>query len=321
MLTVSEIIDRTRDVIRLRQLSWSTEQCYCGWIIRYIRFAKKLDRKLKHEQKMEAFLTMLAREGEVAAGTQNQAFNAIKFLYTEVFRWKLGDVNGLRAKKKVHARHCPSESEVLALLKTLDNTPASPMRLIMALLYGAGLRVNEALELRLTDVRLADGHIVIRDPKNGHDRWAKIPHLLALSIKRQMDYAKQVFAADQERHPPLPLHIPGALSRKYPRSPFTVGWMFLFPAPRPLKEPRTHRMVRWHMPDWLVQRACKSACEDAGLIAAITPHCLRHGFATHFRGDIRDLQELLGHKSLETTQIYRHPALERAESPLDRLLA
>lgn len=320
MLSLDQITERVRDVIRLKQMAWRSEQCYVGWIVRYYHYARTLSRELSHEKKFEAFLTMLAREGEVAAGTQNQAFNAIRFLYVEVLKWPLADVSGLRARKRVHARHCPSESEVIALLKHLESSPEAPMRLICALLYGCGLRVNEALELRLKDVRMADGHLVIREPKHGHDRWAKIPHLLVGPLKRQIDHARRVFAADQERTPPLPLQIPGALSRKYPRSPFTVGWMFLFPAPRPLKEPRTFRVVRWHMPDWLVQRACKTACERAGLIAAITPHCLRHGFATHFRGDIRDLQELLGHKSLETTQIYRHPALERAESPLDRIL-
>lgn len=321
MKTLEQITDRVRDTLRVKQMAYTTEQCYVGWIVRYYHYARTLDRGLSHEAKMERFLTMLAREGEVAASTQNQAFNALLFLYREVLKWPLGDVHGLRAKRKVHARHCPSEQEVLGLLKHLPSTPAEPMRLIAALLYGAGMRVNEALEIRLKDIRLAEGLIVIRDPKHGKDRWAKIPHILATAIKRQIEHAKHVFDADQDRHPPLPLQIPGALSRKYPRSPFTLGWMFLFPAPRPLREPRSNRIVRWHMPDWLIQRACKEASEAAGLIANVTPHCLRHGFATHFRGDIRDLQELLGHKSLETTQIYRHPAIERTESPLDRLPA
>jgi integron integrase len=319
MLTLQQITDRVRDVVRLQQKAWRTEQCYVGWIVRYYHFAKTLPRDMAHERKMEAFLTMLAREREVSATTQSQAFNAIKFLYEDVLKFPLGDISALRAKRKVHARHCPSREEVLALLKHIESSVESPMRLIAAMLYGTGMRVNEALDVRLKDVRLSDRTIVVREPKHGHDRWVRIPELLMQPVKRQMEHARQVFEADQLRN--MPLQIPGALSRKYPRSPFTLGWMFLFPSPRPLKEPRTFRMVRWHMPDWLVQRACKDASEAAGLIANVTPHCLRHGFGTHFDGDIRDLQELLGHKSLETTMVYRHPEIDRAVSPLDTLMS
>jgi site-specific recombinase XerD len=321
MLSEDQVLQRVRDVIRRQHKSWRTEQCYCGWISRYYRFALKLPRQMTPEKKMEAFLTMLARDREVSATTQNQAFNALLFLNQQVWGRKLGDVSTLRARRSTFARHCPTREEVVALLQHVQNTPTAPARLICATLYGSGLRVNEGLDLRLKDVRLNDRHFVIRAPKHGHDRWAKIPEFLLPAIRAQMDYARQIFALDQERNPPLPLQIPGALARKYPRSPFTVGWMFLFPAPAPLREPRTGRLVRWHFPDWQVQRLCKTASERAQLIAAVTPHCLRHAFATHFSGDIRDLQELLGHKSLETTALYRHPEIERTRSPLDDMAA
>lgn len=325
MLTLKKVLERVKATCARQQKSWRTEECYCGWIARYYRFCEALRQpasgaRLSHEQKMESFLSMLAREREVSASTQNQAFNAIRFLLTEVCGWQLGDVEGLRAQRSTFARHCPSRSEVMALLRELPHAPGQPQRLIVGVMYGSGLRVNEALGLRLKDVRMEDGHFVLRDTKSNRDRWAKIPEVLRPALKRQVEYARRVFECDQLHQPaPLPLQIPGALARKYPRSPFTIGWMFLFPSPRPMRHPRTKQVVRLHFPDYLMQRACREASARARLIAAVTPHCLRHAFASHFDGDIRDLQELLGHKSLETTQIYRHPELERATSPLDRM--
>lgn len=318
---LGRVIERMRDVIRRQHLAYSTEQSYIGWVVRYHSYAQKLPRELASEKKFEAFLTMLAREREVSATTQNQAFNAIVYLYKHVLERPLGDVSALRAKRSTFARHCPSPAEVVALLRALQDTATLPARLICGVMYGAGTRVNETLDLRLKDVRLTEGYFVIRAPKHGCDRWAKIPSILVPHLRRQIDHARRVFAQDQERNPPLPLQIPGALARKYKNSPFSIGWMYLFPAPRPLRDPRNGRMVRWHVPDWDVQRACKAASAAAGLIAPVTPHCLRHAFATHFNGDLRDLQELLGHKSLETTSIYRHPQIERSVSPLDLLAA
>lgn len=318
---LARIVDQVRDATRRQHLAYATEQSYVGWIVRYYNYARKLPRDLPSEKKFESFLTMLAREREVSASTQNQAFNAILYLYKHVLQRPLGDVDGLRAKRSTFARHCPSPAETVAFLRALNDTPNIPARLICGVMYGSGTRVNETLELRLKDVRLAEGYFVIRAPKHGQDRWAKIPEILVPHIRRQIEHAKRVFAQDQERNPPLPLQVPGALSRKYRSAPFSVGWMYLFPAPRPLRCPRSERMVRWHVPDWDVQRACKAASVSAKLIAPITPHCLRHAFATHFQGDLRDLQELLGHKSLETTSIYRHPQIERSVSPLDMLAA
>lgn len=320
MLKLKDVLDRVKAVIARRHMSWRTEDCYCGWIARYYRFCETLAKEMPREKKMETFLSMLARDREVSASTQNQAFNAIRFLYQDVWGVKLGDVDGLRAQKGSFARHCPSQAEVMGLLRELPHGAAAPQRLIAGVMYGAGLRVNEALNIRLKDVRFDEGYFVLRDTKSNRDRWAKIPELLRPALRRQVDVARQVFAFDQERKPePLPLQIPGALGIKYKRAAFTLGWMFLFPSPAPLREPRSGKLVRWHFPDYAMQRACREASNRAGLIAAVTPHCLRHAFATHFDGDIRDLQELLGHKSLETTQIYRHPEIGRAVSPLDRM--
>lgn len=319
MLTQEEVAQRVRDVIRRRHLAWSTERTYCGWIARYYAFAARLPRGLAHERKMEAFLTHLARDGDVAASTQNQAFDAIRFLYVDVLRWPLGEVHALRAKASVNARHCPSRDEVRSLLAALVDTETIPARLAARILYGAGLRLNELLELRLKDIRLADSHFVIREPKHGHDRLAKIPCSVVPDLRRQMAHAQRVFELDQERRPPLPLEIPHGLARKYPRSPHTAGWAFLFPSLGPQRHPRTGQFVRWHLRDREIQRAFGRACAGARLLAPVTPHCLRHAYGTHFAGDLRDLQELLGHKSLETTALYRHPSIDRAPSPLDTL--
>lgn len=318
-MELGEVLDRTRDAIRLKHMAWTTERTYCGWIRRYFGFCAKLPRGLRPEEKMEAFLTLLARDRECSASTQNQAFNAVLFLYRNVLRWKLGDVRALRARESKFARHCPARGELRALFAALVDTPTIPARLVARLLYGAGLRLGEALDLRLKDVRLEDSRLVLRAPKHGHDRLAIVPCSLFADLKKQMAFARMVFEKDQERNPPLPLSIPKALSRKYPRSPHSVGWAFLFPSLGPQRHPRTRELLRWHLGDREIQRAFSRACDEAQIEARITPHCLRHGFGTHFAGDVRDLQELLGHKSLETTQVYRHPAIERARSPLDEM--
>jgi integrase len=150
----------------------------------------------------------------------------------------------------------------------------------------------------------------------------RIPPPLCPLLRRQALHAKLVFQQDQDRHPPLPLAVPHALARKYPHAPFSPGWVFLFPSPGPMRHPETKVPMRWHLPDYAVQKAFARTCDglerSGRIVARITPHCLRHWFGTYFDGDIRDLQALLGHKSLETTQTYRHPQLDRAVSPLER---
>ena len=239
--------------------------------------------------------------------------------------WRLQE-RALRAKRPARLRDCPSRDEVAALLGELRDSGDCPSRLIAGLLYGAGLRITEALELRVKDVRLAASELVIRDPKHGHDRIVPLPCCLVPAIKRQLAAAKLVWERDQVRTPRLAIALPEQLAKKYPSAQYAWAWAWIFPARSWCTHPRTGQIVRWRLHEAAVQRHFREASArlaQAGrpLPVPITPHVLRHGFGTHFAGDIRDLQAILGHKSLETTAIYRHPEIHRAASPLETMPA
>lgn len=312
-----------REKIRLKHLAYSTEQAYCGWVARYIDHLRSVPADWASERKVEHFLTALALR-DCSAVTQNQAFNALLFFYGAALGKPLEKVDALRAKRPARMRDCPSRDDVAALLGALTDSGDCPTRLIAGLLYGAGLRVAEALELRTKDIRLAEGELVIRDPKHGHDRLVPLPGCLVPALKRQMAVAKTIWEHDQVREPRLAIALPELLAKKYPQARFSWAWAWIFPAGSWCTHPRTGEIVRWRLHEAAVQRhfreaSAKLAQASRPLSVPITPHVLRHGFGTHYQGDIRDLQEILGHKSLETTATYRHPELHRAPSPLDSL--
>lgn len=322
-MKTQDAIDLLRAKIRLKHFAYSTEQAYCGWVARYCEFVRTVESGLTSEQKVEAFLTSMAKR-DCSAVTQNQAFHALLFFYAVALERPLQKVDALRAKRPARTRECPSRAEVAALLGELRDTAACPSRLIAGLLYGAGLRVTEALELRVKDVRLADSELIVRDPKHGHDRLVPVPCCLVAPLQRQLAVARTVWERDQASCPRLPIALPERLAVKYPRAQWALPWAWLFPAAGGCRHPRTGQLVRWRLHEAAIQRQFRDASDrlaQAGrpLSVPITPHVLRHGFGTHFVGDIRDLQAILGHKSLETTATYRHPELHRAPSPLDSL--
>ncbi len=322
----ARVLDRLAQWLELRGRDWKTVRSYCRTAGHFYDFSLSCPREWSSEKKAEAFLTKRVRVDDVAAATQNHDLNALNALYASRGQ-KLGNVDALRAKRPVHERHAPTTAEYRALLDTLNDTPSHPMRFVALWLGSMGLRVDEGLSVRLKDIRPREGRvsIVLRDPKHGHDRLAPVPPELLPQLRRQFAYARRVFMLDQTINPPLPLQVPHAIARKYRRSPHTQNWAFLFPSPRPMRHPKTKSFVRWHLPANIVQNAFARACdalETCGSIGArITPHHLRHWFGTYFQGDIRDLQALLGHKSLETTQTYRHPQIERTVSPISAVLA
>ena len=291
----------------LRHLSVQTEKTYVHWVKRYAAFLQraKLPPDQPSEAKMEAFLTSLARGG-VSASTQNQAFNALLFLYREVLKQQLAEIDALRAKRPTSLRYCPTQTEVSQLLASVADLYGYPTRLITHLLYACGLRVCEPLNLRIKYVDLKQSRLYLHHTKGSKGRVVIFPHCLAQALRDQLAVAKAVAAQDRVRRTPVAL--PGLLAKKYPWANFSERWAWLFPSHSLCRDPRTQQLVRWRCHESNVQRAVKLAANKCHL-EGLTPHCLRHGFATHaLQGGafVRDLQVVLGHNHLDTTMLYLH---------------
>ncbi len=306
--------------MRLRHLALSTERTYLLWIGSYIDWLAKFGRELPDSRaRVEGFLTMLAHKG-VSASTQNQAFNALLFLYEQVRGEKLPEIHALRAKRPRTHRTALSRADTLALLAKVPDVAGYPTRLVTLLLYGCGLRVSEPLNLRIKDVDVAHSRLIIRGAKGGKDRVVGVPCALMAQIVEQIARAKVVWQADQLRK--LPVEVPGQLAAKYRGAPFAWQWAWVFPAHHACNHPRTGERVRYRMHEANVQRAVKVAARQLGIESLATPHVLRHSYATHVMdagANVRDVQEALGHSSLETTMVYLHPEPGRVRSPLDNV--
>ena len=314
-MKTEQALEKLTDIIRRKHLALSTEQCYRAWLRRYCDCLLTIPGHLTSEQKLEQFLTALAREG-VAASTQNQAFNALVFFYQEVMGTPLTNIKALRARRPEHVRHAPSRADTLRLLKLVEADRGPAVSLVVRLLYGCGLRVTEPLSLRIKDVDLDAGQFIIRAAKGGKDRVVAIPKAVAGDLRTQIEAARVVWQQDQRKQ--VPVALPQLLAAKYPQARFEWNWAWLFPAAQPCQDPRTGKPVRWRMHEANIQRAVRQACRKGGLF--ILPHELRHAYATHClnRGaNPRAIQEVMGHKSLETTMAYLHAEALEVGSPLD----
>lgn len=288
-VTPPRLMDQVRNAIRLKHYSLRTEQTYLHWIKRFIYFHGKRHPRDMGEPEVTAFLTHLARNRDVAASTQNQALSAILFLYRNVLQAPLAWLDEFeRAKRPARLPAVLSVAEVSALLARLEGTKW----LMASLIYGAGLRLRECLKLRVKDVDFEYRQVTIRDGKGAKDRATLLPD---------------------------------ALRRKYPRASYEWGWKFVFPSRKLSVDPHTGVIRRHHVYDDVLGRAVKQAARDADIAKHVTCHTLRHSFATHLLEngyDIRTVQELLGHSSVETTMIYTHVMNKGGRgvhSPLDRL--
>lgn len=311
---------RLVDVLRMKHMALSTEQSYRGWLRRYIGFLKTDTHGGTREQKMERFLTFLARDG-VSASTQNQAFNAIRFFYVEVLKVSLENVDALRANRPAHVRTAPDRVTTENFLSLVRDVHGYPARLVTFLLYGMGLRLNEPLNLRIKDINLSDSLITIRGAKGGKDRVRSIPCCLMPAIQRQIQRAQVVFETAREQR--IPTKLPGGLGKKYPAAEHSFGWFWLFPSKTPCKDQQDGgREVWWHMHEANVQRACKVAAAQLGLDGVITPHVLRHAWATHAiqaGANLKAIQSAMGHVCLDTTAGYLHDSTQ-VQSPLDIII-
>ena len=314
-----KLLDQVRERIRLKHYSIRTEKTYLAWIRRFILFHDKKHPKEMGKPEVEAFLTDLAVNRNVAASTQNQALNAVLFLYKEVLDTELPWMDDVvRVKRPARIPEVLSSPEVARLLAQLDGT----YRLMASLLYGSGLRLMEAVRLRIKDVDFDYRQIVVRDAKGGKDRVTPLPASITEALKAQIDRVAVQHRSDVTAGYGC-VYLPTALARKYPNAQTELAWQYVFPSSRLSKDPRSGITRRHHLSEKGLQQAVKDAVKRAGINKKASCHTLRHSFATHLlkRGnDIRTVQELLGHKSVQTTMIYTH-VLERGGrgvvSPLD----
>ena len=313
------LLTRVRDAIRLKHYSLRTEQAYVDWIRRYIVFHGKRHPSDLGSEDIEHFLSHLAVERQVAASTQNQAKSALLFLYREVLEVELPWLDGVvTAKTPSRLPVVLTEREVMSVLRRLRGVH----RLLGCRLYGSGLRILEALRLRVQDLELPRRQIIVRDGKGAKDRVTVVPDRLITALAEQLNRARRMHDADLASGSGA-VWLPHALARKWPNAARAWGWQFVFPAPGRAVDPRTGAVHRPYLSEQSFQRAMRQAVRDAGIDKPATPHTLRHSFATHLLEsgyDIRTVQELLGHKDVKTTMIYTH-VLQRGglavKSPLD----
>jgi integron integrase len=316
-----KLLDQVRQAIETRHYSPKTEESYIHWIKRFIFFHKRRHPVEMSEKEIAQFLSSLATELHVSAATQNQALNAILFLYRAVLRKEIGYVDGvIRAKRPHRLPVVLSRQEVKSILGILDHSDW----LMLMLLYGAGLRLMECLQLRVKDIDFSTNQIVVRAGKGDKDRHTMLPAALKEPLAKHLEIIKEQHRRDLERGLGR-VALPNALERKYPNAGKEWGWQWVFPATSHYTDRVTGEKRRHHLHESVVQKAVKQAVQKARVAKPATPHTFRHSFATHLLEDgydIRTVQELLGHRDVSITMIYTH-VLNRGgrgvNSPADRL--
>jgi len=314
------LLDQVIARLRLKHYSVRTEQAYVGWIRRFILANDKRHPREMGVVEVEKFLSDLATQGQVAAGTQNQALSALLFLYREVLSIELPWMETVvRAKRPQRVPVVLSRDEVTRLLAMMDGAFA----LMASLLYGSGMRLMECVRLRVKDVDFELNQICVRDGKGGKDRHVPLPQRLREALRAQLERVALIHRQDLAAGCGS-VWLPHALARKYPSASKESGWQYVFPSGQLSRDPRGGAMRRHHVDESGLQRAVRTARNKAHIVKPATCHALRHSFATHLLEagqDIRTIQELLGHKDVATTQIYTH-VLNRGGhgvlSPLDR---
>jgi integron integrase len=319
--TPPRLLDRVREAIRVRHLARNTERAYVHWVKRFILFHGRRHPGEMSEADVQAFLTSLAVQHQVAASTQNQALAALLFLYEHVLGRPLNHMEGIvRARRPKRLPVVLTRAEVGLVLDGLSGRPW----VVGMLLYGAGLRLLEALRLRVKDVDLERSELLIRDAKGSKDRVTMLPECLHLPLARLLARQHRVHALEGAEGGGRVM-LPGAFVRKHPAAERAWPWQWVFPSERMFRDRVTGGLYRHHIHETVIQRAVHMAVIQAGLGKRASCHTLRHSFATHLLEagyDIRTVQELLGHNDVKTTMIYTH-VLNRGgqgvRSPADML--
>ena len=306
--------------IRTRGLAYSTEKAYLGWIKRFILFSQYRHRNQIDAKDIQPFLEHLVTVKNVAPNTQKTALNALVFLCREMLNQDTSSLNFKRSKRSTKLPEVFSHEEAMQVISLLQY----PYRLVAQLMYGSGLRVNEALRLRVNDINFDDLSVTIRNGKGNKDRKTLLsPHIQtdlhqqieSVTVQHQLDI-KNGFGE---------VYMPYALQLKYPNHAKSLGWQYLFPAKNISKDPRSSRMMRHHLTDRSVQLHIATAVKKAKILKKANCHTFRHSFATRLLEagtDLRNIQELLGHADIKTTQIYTHVVgthFSGVKSPLGKI--
>lgn len=297
-------LDQLRAFIRSKQMAYKTEQTYCKWVTRFIRYHNHKHPSEMGANEVDAFLSALVLKRNASVNTQKTALNAIAFLYNKFLKIELGDLNFSPSTKPATIPTVFSHTETLIVIAKLKGV----YHLAASLMYGSGLRVMESVRLRIQDIDFANGCIIVRESKGMKWRRTLLPQSLHTRLQQQIAFALALHEkdlADGYGH----VYLPHALAKKYPSAPTEPGWQYLFPAPHIAKDPRSDMYRRHHIGEQQVQRAVRAAIKEAGIFKKAGCHTFRHSFATNLLRagtDIRKIQEMMGHTNISTTQIYTH---------------
>lgn len=318
-----KLIDEIREYMRLHHYSIHTEKTYCLWIKHFIQFHKMRTREdmRQGEKKIEAFLTHLALNMDIAPATQNLALNALVFLYKKILKEPLEEeINATRATKKTNVPVVMTREETQKVLSLVNGVA----QIASKLMYGSGLRISEAVRLRVQDIDYKMKTLIVRSGKGNKDRITTFPASIIPFLQEHLKKVKMIHDNDLSQGYGA-VYLPHALSRKYLKANKEWKWQYVFPARNLSTDPRSGIIRRHHIDPSVINRAIKRAVQTAGLNKKISAHTLRHSFATHLlqRGtDIRTIQALLGHNDVATTMIYTHILNQGGHgvlSPLDDL--
>jgi integron integrase len=306
-------------MLRLKQLAYSTEQSYIMWLRGFYRFVRPLTPADLDDSHLKSYLSYLASERRVAKATQNQAFNALLFFYRHVLEKEVGSIaEVVRSKRGRRLPTVLTKDEVMHLISAMDGI----YRLMAQIIYGGGLRLKECVRLRVKDVEFEKNLLMIRGAKGDKDRQTILPEVVQPELRSHLNEVRELYEADRQSNI-AGVYLPGALSRKFPNADKEWIWYWVFPSSNVSVDPRANVVRRHHLSGNNLQKAVKKAAADGGINNRITVHTLRHSFATHLLEngyDIRTIQLLLGHASLQTTMIYTHVAHKNymgVRSPLD----
>lgn len=316
-----KLLDQVRITLRTNHYSPKTEESYISWIKQFILFNNKTHPEKLGKEEIQKFINYLAIERHVSSSTQNQALQGILFLYKHVLKKEVGWIDDIKHVTRV--KHLPtvfSRNEAASIIQKLDGVP----KLIVSLLYGTGMRLNECLRLRIKDIDFGMNQIIVRDGKGEKDRITVLPTKIIPDLRVHLDKVKKLHLMDLKAGAGRTI-LPYALKEKYPNADKETGWQYVFPSTSFVYDKERKIKYRYHVHESVIQKKVKEAIRMCGIDKPGSPHAFRHSFATHILEsgyDIRTLQDLMGHKSIKTTMIYTHvlKSILGVKSPLDTIL-